>query len=157
MTAIELAKARLDNVVNFSQSDLRVFIEQMVAKDTDYFTEEKTNEINEYLDGSGWKFHGKLPTEEKPSKNAMFHFVPFGNKREYYFQNGLFAYYVGKAFDIDDDIKRFQKDYEYEIEYERKRQEEIKAAREFWRKKITELSQDELVEILVDFDTRDME
>ncbi len=147
MTAVELAKAQLDNVINFAKSDLRVFIEQMVTKDIDYFTDEKTEEINEYLQGSGWVFYGKSQPIDKAK--AVFSFVPFGKKREYCFQNGLLTYYVGKVFDIENDLKHFQTEYKHEIEEEERYQETINYWKEYWRQKIFEISQEELIDILV--------
>jgi hypothetical protein len=137
MSMIERAKIHLDNAIKFANSELRAFIENMVTQDFSYFTETKIVEINEFLGKSGWKLIGKNST--------------------YYFENGILTYYVGKVFDIDDDIKCLQAEYEYEIEREKEYQEQIEYSRKYWENKVSEISRDELIEILVEFDMKDYE
>lgn len=147
------AKAALDKINEFANSDIRVFIEQMVAKDKDYFTEEKINEVNEFLNGSGWEFCGKI-TKTQP-ENGEHHEAAFGPKLEYcFFNDSLLLWYALGNFDLDDDIKRVQNEYERAVERNRKYEEAVESKREYWRKKISELSQDELIEILVEEDMR---
>jgi hypothetical protein len=137
MSMIERAKIQLDNAIKFSKSYLRTFIENMVAQDLSYFTEAKIAEINEFLGKSDWKLI---------SKNQIC-----------YFENGVLTYWVGKVFDIDDDIKCLKAEYEYEIEQEKEYQEQIEYLRKFWKDKLSKISRDELINILVEFDMRDYE
>lgn len=137
MSMIERAKAHLNYAINFANSDLRDYIENMVAQDLSYFTEAKIAEINEFLGKSGWKLI---------SKNQIC-----------YFENGVLTYWVGKVFDIDDDIKCLKAEYKYEIEREKEYQEQIEYSRKYWENKLSKISRDELIEILVEFDMRDYE
>lgn len=137
MSMIKRAEAHLNYAINFANSDLRAFIEHLTTQDISYFTEAKIAEINEFLGKSGWKLIGKNPT--------------------YYFKHGVLTYCVGKVFDIDEDIKCLQAEYEHAIEQEKEYQELIKISRKFWAKEVSKFSRDDLIELLVELDMRNYE
>ena len=148
-------KDRLDEINEFANSDIRRFIENMVTKDKEYFTEEKTNEINQYLSGSGWTFYGKYKVDKPKNEGKPFFFAPFGSIKEYTFCNNKWRYDVGKRFDVDDDIQRMQYSYDQALKKEEAYNEYIAQEKEYWRHKLSVMSQEELIDTLVRYSSKE--
>lgn len=145
----------LDEINEFANSDIRRFIENMVTKDKEYFTEEKTNEINQYLSGSGWTFYGKYKVDEPKNEGKPFFFAAFGSIKEYTFCNKKWRYDVGKRFNVDDDIQRIQYHYEKALKKEEAYNEYIAQEKEYWRCQLSVMSQEELIDTLVYYSSKE--
>lgn len=149
---MKTAQEILEQLKDFEQSDIRKFIEEMVQKDEDYFTKEKTREINDFLEGTGWVFYGKREPEQQKKNNSGFYFAAFGANNQLMFANSKLnvAYRVGKTFDLYEDIARCHAEIEAEIKKENKKIQRFNQEKEYWAQQIRTMTSDQIAETLAE-------
>lgn len=143
-------KTILEQLKDFEQSEIRKFIEEMVQKELNYFTKEKTKEINDFLKGTGWVFYGKREPEQHTNNSGGFYFAAFGANKQLMFNNSEMniSYWVGREFDLSADLERCHKEAQLEVEKENKKIQLFNEKKKYWAQQIQTMTSDQIAETL---------